>query len=238
MALKIGRQAAYFLAFCCIGNACLGHAGASESLPAGGDTARIMRAKPARTPEMPRNTALGRGADTLALTPLAAYRSFTYSPVEIPSEFVGAWQLRIEGPAFKLKTSYNIELKITDGRSGSPEALISYFAGNENRPSTICRTQLNFVSAEGQNWVFNESLNYRAGKDACPVWDQISIMARGENLWLQWRDAGRRKVTIKMEGGARRSTGGMECRSVGGSGQSGGQVFCRTPDGDWVPRIL
>ena len=144
--------------------------------------------------------------------------------------------MQIEGRAFKLRTNYNIEIKINDGRRGLPTALVSYFAGDQRMPSTICRSQLTLISIEGQNLVFEESLNYKGGKDSCPIWDQVAIERRSGHLWFQWRDAGRRKSSIKMEAGAYRWTGGRECRVVSGDGGPGGQEWCRDAEGNWSPR--
>lgn len=176
----------------------------------------------------------------VALWSIAAYGVQNNNSSEIPAEFVGAWQAQIEGKGFKLKTNYNIEMKISDGLSGAPEALVSYFAGDVKRPSTICRTQLTLVSREQHSLIFEESRNYRSRKieEACPIGNQLAIATRGGEIWVQWRDVGRRKVTVKMEAGAHRSTGGMECRTVGGSDRSGHEVWCRTPEGDWRPKAL
>ena len=158
------------------------------------------------------------------------------SSVQMPAELVGAWQAQIEGKAFKLRTNYNIEIKINDGRSNLPTAIVSYFAGDASRPTTICRSQLTLVSADIQNFVLGESLNYKGGKDSCPIWDQVTIEPRSGALWLQWREGGKRKLTVKMEAGAYRFTGGMECRIVSGDGGAGGQEWCRDAEGNWAPR--
>lgn len=171
-----------------------------------------------------------------SLNPIPAFRPMPTSGTQVPAEVVGAWQVQINGNAFKLKTNYNIEIKINDGRSGLPAAIVSYFAGDASRPSTICRSQLTFESSEGQNLVFGESLNYRGGKDPCPIWDQVAIEPREGHLWLQWRDRGGRKHAIKMEAGAYRWTGGKECRLVSGDGNSSGQEWCRDADGNWSPK--
>lgn len=159
-----------------------------------------------------------------------------FSRIPIPPEIVGAWQMQIEGKAFKLRNNFNIEIKITNGKNGTPEALVSYFAGNPQRPSSICRSQLSVVSVEAQSLIFQESLNYRAGKDACPIWKQVAIEPRQGQLMVRWRDGSNRKNSMKMEALAYRSAGGQICRTVGGKGAYGGQVFCRTSDGDWLPK--
>lgn len=169
------------------------------------------------------------------LSTVSAFGPPPFTSVQVPAEMVGAWQVQIEGRAFKLKTNYNVEIKITDGQSSLPTAIVSYFAGDARRPSTICRSQLTLVSAEGQSFVFEESLNYKGGKDSCPIWDQLAIEIRSGSLWFQWRDAGRRKATIKMEAGAFRPTGGKECRLVSGDGGAGGQEWCRDVEGNWSP---
>jgi hypothetical protein len=171
-----------------------------------------------------------------SLNPNPAFRPIAPSGDQVPAEFVGAWQVQIGGNASKLKTNYNVEIKINDGRSGLPAAIVSYFAGDASRPSTICRSQLTFESSEGRNLIFRESLNYKGGKDSCPIWDQIAIEPREGHLWLQWRDGGGRKTTVKMEAGAYRWAGGMECRLVSGDGSSSGQEWCRDADGNWSPK--
>ena len=171
-----------------------------------------------------------------SLNPIPAFRPMPAPGAQMPAEAVGAWQAQIAGSGFKLKTNYNIEIKINDGRSGLPAAIVSYFAGDASRPSTICRSQLTFETAEGRNFVFRESLNYKGGKDSCPIWDQVTIEPREGHLWLQWRDQAGRKSTIKMEAGAYRWTGGMECRLVSGDGNSSGQEWCRDADGNWSPK--
>lgn len=169
----------------------------------------------------------------------SVFRSKSFSPIEVPEEIVGAWQVQIEGRAFKLKANYNIEIKINGSRGGLPEALVAYFAGDSRRPSFLCRSQLNLVSTEKDRLVFEETLNYKSERRAsCPIWDQVAIEPRNGHLWLQWRDVGRRKAKIRMEAGAYRSTGGMECREVGGNGGSRGQVWCRDAEGNWAPKRL
>ncbi len=179
---------------------------------------------------------LAQPAATQSLNQNPAFKPMPSAASQVPADIVGAWQVQIEGNAFKLKTNYNIEIKINDGRGGLPAAIVSYFAGDASRPSTICRSQLTLVSSEGRNLVFGESLNYKNGKDSCPIWDQIAIEPRTGHLWLQWRDGGRRKPVIKMEAGAYRWTGGMECRLVSGDGSSSGQEWCRDADGNWSPK--
>ncbi len=178
---------------------------------------------------------LAQSATSSALNSNPTFRPIP-SSVQMPAELVGAWQTQIEGRAFKLRANYNIEIKINDSRSNLPTAIVSYFAGDANRPSTICRSQLMLVSTEGQSFVLGESLNYKGGKDLCPIWDQVTIEPRSGSLWLQWRDGGRRKPSVKMEAGAYRFTGGMECRLVSGDGGAGGQEWCRDAEGNWSPR--
>ncbi len=159
-----------------------------------------------------------------------------FSTMQVPTDIVGAWQIQIEGRAFKLQNNYNIEIKVNDRQIGLPEAIVSYFVGDTRRPSTICRSQLTLISVEGQKLVFEESLNYKGGKDSCPIWDQVAIEKRDGNLWFQWRNAGKRKSAIKMEAGAHLPTSGMECRLVSGDGGFGGQEWCRDAEGNWSPK--
>lgn len=174
-------------------------------------------------------------AQSLAMAPIQSARPVIPAAPSLPGSVAGAWQLRMAGRAIKLRADYTIEIKINTG-GRQPIALISYFAGDQRRPSSICRTQLSLLSNEGEAAVFSESLNYRMGKDRCPIWDQVTIAPRDGGLWVQWRDVAGRKATVKMEGQADRASGGAECRTVGGDGGSGGQLYCRTPDGDWTAK--
>lgn len=181
--------------------------------------------------------ALGQAVVPPGSNVVPTFRPNAFSSNEIPAEIIGVWQVQIEGRASKLKTNYNIEFKINDGRGSLPVAIVSYFAGDARRPSSLCRSQLTLVKADGQKWVFDESQNYKTpnGPDACPIWDQIAIEPRTGHLWFQWLD-GKRRLAIKMEAAAYRWTGGMECRKVSGDGRSGGEEWCRDAEGNWAPK--
>ena len=155
----------------------------------------------------------------------------------VPVEVLGAWHADVDRRAFKLKVDYSVEIKINDGGSNMPVAIVSYFAGNADRPSTICRSQLDLVRTEGAVLIFEESLNYKGGKDPCPVWDQVAIEPKDDgSLWMQWRDARRRSFKSKMEAAAYRSNNALACRIVSGDGRSGGQEWCRDAEGNWAPK--
>lgn len=157
-------------------------------------------------------------------------------PADIPQAIMGAWQVRIDGRQARLKTDYTIEIKINETQRGLPAGLVSYFAGSQDKPSTICRSQLTPLAAEGQGMVFAESLNYRGGKDPCPVHAQVFVEASGDTVLVRWRDAARRGPEVKLQAIASRSTGGGECRLVSGDGKVGGQTWCRDREGNWTPR--
>jgi hypothetical protein len=178
--------------------------------------------------------ALAQSAIVSVPNSMPAFRPMLSSG-QVPTEIVGAWQVQIEGQAFKLKANYNIEIKFNDGLGNMPAAIVSYFAGDASRPTTICRSQLKLVSTEGASYVFEESLNYKGGKDSCPIWGRIAVEPRDGSLWFQWRDAAKRKAKIRMEAGAYHPTGGKECRLVSGDGGVGGRKWCRDTEGNWNP---
>ena len=181
--------------------------------------------------------ALGQAVVPPGSNVVPTFRPNAFSSNEIPAEIIGVWQVQIDGRVSKLKTNYNIEFKINDGRGSLPVAIVSYFAGDARRPSTLCRSQLTLVKTDAQKFVFDESQNYKTpnGPDACPIWGQIAIEPRTGHLWFQWLD-GKRRPAIKMEAGAYRWTGGMECRIVSGDGRSGGEEWCRDAEGNWAPK--
>jgi hypothetical protein len=155
---------------------------------------------------------------------------------EVPPELIGIWQLEIAGRPFDLKANYNIEINIKQQtRKGWPPATVTYFAGDERRPSTICRSQLTLASTSGQSLMFDESLNYKAGKDSCPIWDQMAIQLQEGQLSIQWHNVKRRKVVVKMEGRAQKlvseqiAAESQLCRDVEGV------RWCRDSNGDWAP---
>lgn len=154
----------------------------------------------------------------------------------IPQEITGSWRVTVAKQTSKLKADHTIEIKIGDDRKFMPDAVLSYFVGDSERPSTICRSQLTLFAVEGEELIFQESMNYKGGKDACPIWDQVAITPRGGQLWVRWRDGNRRKPTIKIEAAAFRATGGQECRVVSGDGRAGGQEWCRDAEGNWAPK--
>ncbi|AJP71330.1 hypothetical protein [Sphingomonas hengshuiensis] len=160
---------------------------------------------------------------------------------EMPSDLLGAWQVQVDGKAFKLKDSYNIEIKFNGADDGLPEALIAYFAGDARRPSSLCRSQLDLVSSTGGQLVFRETLNYKSGRSVkCPVWGRLVIDKSDGGILLHWLDEGRKPKT-RMEATALRLTAvrlkaDRECRAVGDGSESGNQVWCRDAEGNWSPK--
>lgn len=169
------------------------------------------------------------------VTSAPAFRSAGEPAIRLPDAALGSWQVVLDAPTHKLKTGYNVEIKIGGFRPGMPEGVVSYFAGNAQRPSTICRSQLTLIGTEGEDFVFAESLNHRGGKDPCPVRPQVVITPEPGKLVMRWRDGGR-KPRVRMQAVAYRATGGMECRLVSGDGGAAGQEWCRDSEGNWAPR--
>lgn len=165
----------------------------------------------------------------------AALHAQTAKP-QIPQGIMGPWRVSIAKQSFKLKADYTIEIKVGDDRKFMPDGVLSYFAGNSDRPSTICRSQLTLVAVAGEDLIFQESLNYKGGKDPCPIWGQVVITPQGGQLRVRWSDGGRKKSAIKIESSAYRATGGLECRLVSGDGRAGGQEWCRDAEGNWAPK--
>ena len=191
--------------------------------------------------------ALGAGISALAaplfaqsaplpgVTSAPGFRSPAAAALQIPETATGSWQVVLDAPTHKLRTNYNVEVKIGGFRPGMPEAVVSYFAGNAQRPSTICRSQLTLIGVEGADLVFAESLNHRGGKDPCPIRQQVVITPEPGMLVMRWRDGGR-KPKVRMQATAYRAGGGMECRLVSGDGGGSGQEWCRDAEGNWAPR--
>ncbi len=169
------------------------------------------------------------------VTSAPAFRGAATPALKVPDEAIGSWQVVLDAPTYKLKTNYNVEVKIGGFRPGMPEAVVSYFAGDAQRPSTICRSQLTLIGIEGTDFVFAESLNHRGGKDPCPIRQQVVIRPQPGSLMMRWRDGGR-KPKVRAQAIAYRATGGMECRLVSGDGGAGGQEWCRDTEGNWAPR--
>lgn len=178
---------------------------------------------------------VAQSAPLPGVTAAPVFRGTAAPALKVPDGAMGSWQVVLDARTYKLKSNYNVELKIGGFRPGMPEAALSYFAGSSERPSTICRSQLTLIAAEGQELVFAESLNHRGGKDACPVREQVAITPQPGQLVVRWRDGGR-KPKVKIEAIAYRATGGMECRLVSGDGGVGGQEWCRDAEGNWAPR--
>lgn len=156
---------------------------------------------------------------------------------EMPPEILGAWQVRVDGKTFKLKDSYNIEIKFNGARNGMPEALVAYFAGDARRPSSLCRSQLDLISNSDGQLIFKETLNYKSDRSAkCPVWGRLIIDKSDGGILFRWQDAGERKPKTRMEASALRLNGGRECRTVGDGNPSGGQIWCRDSEGNWAPK--
>lgn len=170
-----------------------------------------------------------------SLLDVAALHAQTGKP-QMPQSVMGSWRVNIAKQPFKLKADYVVEIKIGDDRKFMPDAVLSYFAGDIERPSTICRSQLALVGVEGEDLIFQESLNYKGGKDPCPIWGHVAITPRAGHLLVRWRDGGRKKSAIKIESAAYRATGGLECRLVSGDGRAGGQEWCRDFEGNWAPK--
>lgn len=169
------------------------------------------------------------------VTAAPVFRGAAAPALQVPDTAIGSWQVVLDAPTHGLRTSYNVEIKIGGFRPGMPEAVVSYFAGNAQRPSTICRSQLTLIGIEGADFVFAESLNHRGGKDPCPIRKQVVITPEQGALKMRWRDGGRRPK-VRIQAMAYRATGGMECRLVSGDGGSGGQEWCRDAEGNWAPR--
>ncbi len=178
---------------------------------------------------------LAQSAPLPGVTAAPTFRSGASPAPQIPETVTGSWQVVLDGPTHKLRTNYNVEVKIGGFRPGMPEAVVSYFAGNAQRPSTICRSQLTLIGVEGTDYVFAESLNHRGGKDPCPIRQQIVITPGPGMLVVRWRDGGR-KPKVRIEATAYRASGGMECRLVSGDGSGSGQEWCRDAEGNWAPR--
>lgn len=178
---------------------------------------------------------IAQSAPLPGVTTAPGFRGAATPALSVPAAALGSWQVVLDAPTYKLKTNYNVEVKIGGFRPGMPEAVLSYFAGNAQRPSTICRSQLTLIGVEGQELIFAESLNHKGGKDPCPVRAQIAITPQPGQLVVRWRDGGR-KPKVRLQAMAYRATGGMECRLVSGDGSAGGQEWCRDAEGNWAPR--
>jgi len=178
---------------------------------------------------------LAQSAPLPGVTAAPGFRSGAEPALKLPDTALGAWQIVLDAPTHKLKTNYNVEIKIGGFRPGMPEGVVSYFAGNAQRPSTICRSQLTLIATDGTDFVFSESLNRRGGKDPCPVRQQVVITPEPGKLTVRWRDGGRRPK-VRLQAIAYRASGGMECRLVSGDGGPGGQEWCRDAEGNWAPR--
>lgn len=118
---------------------------------------------------------IAQSAPLPGVTTAPGFRGAATPTLRVPDAALGSWQVVLDAPTYKLKTNYNVEVKIGGFRPGMPEAVLSYFAGNAQRPSTICRSQLTLIGVEGQELIFAESLNHKGGKDPCPVRAQIAI---------------------------------------------------------------
>lgn len=152
----------------------------------------------------------------------------------VPSDLLGAWELKVDAKPYKLKDSYSIEMKFTDGSDGLPEALVAYFTGDPRRPTGLCRSQLDLVSSTPDMIVFDETLNYKSNSSVrCPVWGRVSIGRSSDGFVLQWAGTGRGKQKIRMAANAARLSGGQECRLVGATSSSSGEVWCRDDEGNW-----
>lgn len=152
----------------------------------------------------------------------------------IPSDLLGAWELKVDAKQYKLKDSYSIEMKFADGSDGLPEALVAYFTGDPRRPSGLCRSQLDLVSSTPDILIFDETLNYKSNRSVrCPIWGKVSIGRTSDGFVLQWAGTGSRKQKIRMAANATRLNGGQECRMVGATSSSGGEVWCRDAEGNW-----
>ena len=178
---------------------------------------------------------VAQSAPLPGVTTAPGFRGTAPAALQVPDTALGSWQVVLDAPTHKLKTNYNVEVKIGGFRPGMPEAMVSYFAGNAQRPSTICRSQLRLIAVDGADFVFAESLNHRGGKDPCPVRQQIVITPEPGKLVMRWRDGGRRPK-VRIQAIAYRASGGMECRLVSGDGGAGGQEWCRDAEGNWAPQ--
>lgn len=179
------------------------------------------------------STAVGQSV----VGPVPDFATDSFDGPQIPPEVRGAWQAQVEGKTFKLKSNFNIEVKFEDGRDGRPHGLVAYFAGDPRRPSSLCRSQLDLASNTDGRLVFTETLNYKSERRAqCPIWDGLAVEQRGGELWIEWQDVGRRSAKVKMQASAVRTSGGAQCRTVGGGGRYGGQVWCRDMEGNWAPQ--
>lgn len=149
-------------------------------------------------------------------------------------QYVGLWQAKIAGAPFKLRNDYNVEIKVARSRNGEMIAVMNYFIGKDYRPTTICRSQLVPTAIGDGRTIFNESLNFRRGKDDCPIWKQVAFASAADGLDLQWLDGNSRKSKVRMAARAQRAGASGECRLVADEGSSAGLKVCRTPEGDWV----
>ncbi len=168
----------------------------------------------------------GVGASAQAMTATGA--------PEVVDQYLGLWQAQIAGSNFKMKSDYNVEIKVAKSRNGETIAVINYFIGKNYRPTTICRSQLLLSSTDSSGTTFNESLNFKRGKDSCPIWDQVVFSAADQGINLQWRDGAGKKTRVKMAALAQRAGASNECRLVSDEGSSAGLKVCRTSEGDWV----
>ncbi|MEE4210481.1 MAG: hypothetical protein V2I43_14610 [Parvularcula sp.] len=177
---------------------------------------------------------LSLGANPSEVTVGLAGASAPVSQAQMPSDLLGAWQLQVDARQFKLRDEFNIEVKFADGSDGLPEGLVAYFAGDSSRPSGLCRSQLDLVSATQDGMIFEETLNYKSGrKIRCPIWGRVSIKRTEGGFLFEWSDEGRRRKKVRMWASAGRLTGGQECRMVGATGTSDGEVWCRDAEGNW-----
>lgn len=164
----------------------------------------------------------------------AAVHSGTSEAVD---QYIGLWQAQISGSSFKMKSDYSVEIKVAKSRNGETIAVVNYFIGKNYRPTTICRSQLLLSSIDSNGTIFNESLNFKRGKDACPIWDQVVFSEAEQGINLQWRDGAGKKARIKMSALAQRAGAANECRMVSDEGSAGGLKVCRTSEGDWVVQV-
>lgn len=152
----------------------------------------------------------------------------------VPPGMEGIWQAEIAGSAFRLKGNYQIEIKLAQARPGMPDGLVTYFIGRPDRPSTICRSQLNLKTRGEQALSFTETLNYRFGKDTCPIFGDVAVETVEEQLLVRWITPRKRKPKLRMETRAVRISGGLECRLVGENSSLAGKKVCRDADGNWA----
>lgn len=145
----------------------------------------------------------------------------------------GIWQAEIAGSAFRLKGNYQVEIKMAPAKRGMPDGLVTYFIGRPDRPSTICRSQLNLKSQGEQVVSFTETLNYKYGKDACPIFGDVTAEAVEGQLLVRWITPSKTKPKLRMETRAVRIGGGVECRRVGENSSLAGKRVCRDVEGNW-----